>query len=63
MNRIILAFALILACSTSHAALRTGNNPATTPRPTTPPPTNPTPVTGGGSPTLICTIYPLSCVQ
>jgi hypothetical protein len=51
-----LILALLLASSTAHAALR--------PRPTNPTPSTPTwPVTGGGSPTVTCAIYPLSCVQ
>lgn len=58
-----IILALLLASSTAHAALRNG------PRPTTPTPTNPSPstppwpITGGGSPTTTCLIYPLSCVQ
>jgi hypothetical protein len=67
MTRLIIA--LLLVSSSAHAALRSGNAPGTTPRPTTPPVTNPTPaplpwpITGGGSPTTTCLIYPLSCVQ
>lgn len=53
MRALILSLLLV---TQAHAALR--------PRPTNPAPTVPSwPVTGGGSPTVTCAIYPLSCVQ
>lgn len=50
-----LILTLALLCTTSHAALRGGTGPTM--------PTNPVPITGGGSPTTTCLIYPMSCVQ
>lgn len=55
MRPLILTLALL--AGSAHAALRpTGGTGPTMP-------TNPVPITGGGSPVLTCTIYPLSCVQ
>lgn len=52
-----LILTLALLAGPAHAALRPpgGTGPTM--------PTNPVPITGGGSPTLTCTIYPPSCVQ
>jgi len=61
MRALILTLALL--SGTSHAALRNGSGGGTTPMPTTPQPTNPTPITGGGSPTLVCVLFPLTCLR
>lgn len=53
MRAAILTLALL--CTTSHAALRGGTGPTM--------PTNPVPVTGGGSPTTVCVLFPALCVQ
>ena len=58
-----LILTLALLSVQAHAALRPGSGGGTTPMPTTPPPTNPVPITGGGSPTLLCTAYPLACLR
>lgn len=61
----LLAYLLaaLLVSVNAHAALRPGNGGGTTPMPTVPQPTNPVPITGGGSPTLLCTAYPLACLR
>lgn len=51
-----LILTLALLAGSAHAALRPGGTGPTMP-------TNPTPVTGGGSPTLSCVVYPLACVS
>lgn len=49
------ALILLALCLPAHAALRGGTGPTM--------PTNPTPPTGGGSPTLVCVLYPLACLR
>lgn len=51
-----LILTLALLAGSAHAALRPGGTGPTMP-------TNPTPVTGGGSPTLSCVVYPIACVR